>query len=86
MRYDSTQALIPALATEFGISDDGLTYTFTLREGVKFHNGDAFGPQDVIDTWNMIMNQDFAAFSTLGWDKITELTSPDDADRGDGHQ
>ena len=78
MRYDSTQALIPTPATEFSVSDDGLTYTFTLREGVKFHNGDAFGPQDVIDTWTMIMNPDFAAFSTLGWDKITELTSPDE--------
>lgn len=78
MRYDSTQAMIPALATEFGISDDGLTYTFTLRDGVKFHNGDAFGPQDVIDSWKMIMNPEFAAFSTLGWDKITDVTSPDD--------
>jgi len=78
MRYDSTQTLVPALATEFSISDDGLTYTFTLREGVKFHNGDAFGPQDVIDTWKMIMNEDFAAFSTLGWDKITDVTSPNE--------
>ena len=78
MRYDSTQQLIPALAESFEISDDGLTYTFTLREGVKFHNGDAFGPQDVIDTWKMIMNKDFAAFQTLGWDKITDITAPDD--------
>lgn len=77
VRYDSTQALIPALATEYSISDDGLTYTFTLRDGVTFHNGDAFGPQDVIDTWKMIMNKDFAAFSVLGWDKITDITNPD---------
>lgn len=78
MRYDSNQALVPALAEEFAISDDGLTYTFTLRQGVKFHNGDAFGPQDVIDTWKMIMNEDFSAFQTLGWDKITDITAPDD--------
>ena len=78
MRYDSTQALIPALAESFEISDDGLTYTFTLREGVTFHNGDAFGPQDVIDTWKMIMNEEFAAFTTVGWDKIADITAPDD--------
>jgi peptide/nickel transport system substrate-binding protein len=78
LRYDSTQALVPNLAEEFAISDDGLTYTFTLREGVKFHNGDAFGPQDVIDTWKMIMNEEFAAFDTLGWDKVTDITSPDE--------
>jgi peptide/nickel transport system substrate-binding protein len=78
LRYDSTQQLVPALAESFEVSEDGLTYTFTLREGVTFHNGDAFGPQDVIDTWKMIMNKDFAAFSTLGWDKITDITSPDE--------
>jgi peptide/nickel transport system substrate-binding protein len=78
MRYDSTQTLIPALAESFEISDDGLTYTFTLRQGVTFHNGDAFGPQDVIDTWKMIMNEEFAAFTTVGWDKVTDITAPDD--------
>ena len=78
MRYDSAQQLLPSLAESFEVSDDGLTYTFTLREGVTFHNGDAFGPQDVIDTWTMIMNEEFASFSTLGWDKITDITSPDE--------
>jgi peptide/nickel transport system substrate-binding protein len=78
MRYDSTQSLIPALAESFVISDDGLTYTFSLREGVTFHNGDAFGPQDVIDTWKMVMNEEFAAYTTVGWDKITDITAPDD--------
>lgn len=78
LRYDSTQALVPSLAEEFAISDDGLTYTFTLREGVTFHNGDAFGPQGVIDTWKMIMNEEFAAFDTQGWDKVTDITAPDE--------
>jgi peptide/nickel transport system substrate-binding protein len=78
MRYDSTQQLYPALAESFTISDDGLAYTFTLREGVTFHNGDAFGPQDVIETWKMVMNPDFAAYTTVGWDKVTDITSPDE--------
>ena len=33
----------PALATEWEVSDDGLTWTFTLREGVVFHDGIAIG-------------------------------------------
>ena len=41
----------PALATSWEISDDGTTYTFTLREGVVFHNGETFDAEDVVTTW-----------------------------------
>ena len=40
--------VIPALASDYKISDDGLTYTFTLREGVTFHNGEAVTVEDVV--------------------------------------
>ncbi|WP_326824682.1 ABC transporter substrate-binding protein [Streptosporangium sp. NBC_01756] len=36
---DATGKLQPWLAERWKVSDDGLTYTFTLREGVKFHDG-----------------------------------------------
>lgn len=39
--------LVPAVASDYKISEDGKTYTFTLREGVKFHNGKAVTAQDV---------------------------------------
>lgn len=41
----------PRLATEWTISDDGLVYTFTLREGVTFHNGEVFEADDVVYTF-----------------------------------
>jgi len=75
MGYDATQQLQPKLATEYSISDDGKTFTFTLREGVKFHNGDAFTADDVINSWKMIMNPDFGAFNQNGWDKIADITA-----------
>jgi peptide/nickel transport system substrate-binding protein len=36
---DSNGKIVPMLATEWKVSDDGLSYTFTLREGIKFHDG-----------------------------------------------
>ncbi len=46
--------IIPALATEWSVSDDGLQYTFTIRDGVKFHDGTALDAAAVkfnFDRW-----------------------------------
>jgi peptide/nickel transport system substrate-binding protein len=45
------QDIVPSLATDWKISDDGLTYTFTLRDGVTFHDGQPLTPQDVV--WSL---------------------------------
>lgn len=47
-RIDRTGRVVPGLATDWTVSEDGLTYTFTLREGVTFHDGTSFGPEDVV--------------------------------------
>jgi peptide/nickel transport system substrate-binding protein len=79
LAYNSKQQLRPALAESYEISDDGLTYTFTLRQGVTFHNGDPFTADDVIKTWEMLVNPDFPAWSRLGWEKIATIDVPDPA-------
>src|SRR5687767_3443996 len=43
---DNTE-VVPALAESYEISEDGLTYTFTLREGIKFSNGRDITAADV---------------------------------------
>ncbi|BCN32432.1 ABC transporter substrate-binding protein [Anaeromicropila herbilytica] len=40
--------LVPAVASKYDISDDGKVYTFTLRDGVKFHNGKLVTVDDLI--------------------------------------
>lgn len=44
--------IVPAVASEVEKSEDGMTYTFTLREGVSFHNGDPVEMDDVIYSIN----------------------------------
>lgn len=53
---DGLQTIIPSLATGWEISDDGLTYTFTLREGVTFHDGEPFTADDVVATFSRAIN------------------------------
>ena len=45
---DSTGNIIPALAKSWDISEDGCEYIFHLEENVVFHNGKAFGADDVV--------------------------------------
>ena len=47
VKVDENGSLINAVASEHKISDDGLVYTFTLRENVKFHNGNKVTAEDV---------------------------------------
>lgn len=53
---DGGQTIIPDLATKWDVSPDGLTYTFHLRQGVKFHDGTPFTADDVIATFERRRN------------------------------
>jgi peptide/nickel transport system substrate-binding protein len=45
---DASNRPIPMLAESHTVSKDGLTYTFKLRQGIKFHNGKEMGADDVV--------------------------------------
>src|SRR5207244_8191100 len=52
---DSGQTIIPDLAHSWEIAKDGKTYTFFLRQGVKFHDGGDFTAEDVKATYQRII-------------------------------
>jgi peptide/nickel transport system substrate-binding protein len=57
-RIDSVGNLQPSLAESWEISDDGLTYTFHLKQGVKFHDGTDFEASDVVFSWDRARGPD----------------------------
>ena len=54
---DDNFKTIPELATEWSVSPDGLTWTFKLREGVKFHSGKDFTSADVVYTFKRFFDE-----------------------------
>lgn len=56
---EDMENFVPILATEWEISDDGLTYRFLIREGVTFHNGNELTPEDVEYTFERGMVMDY---------------------------
>jgi peptide/nickel transport system substrate-binding protein len=90
---ESKTELVPMLATEVpttengGVSADGLTITFNLRDDIKFHNGDAMTAEDVAFTFQRgilsggsISPQWLMTEPILGstaWNDITDQLDPD---------
>ncbi len=69
-------SIVPNLASSWEISEDGLTYTFTLEDGVTFHDGSPFTSADVAFTFNRLVEVESPALNLLGQ---FEVTAPDDA-------
>ena len=56
--------LIPGIATDWEVSNNGLTWTVTLRDGVKYHDGSEVTPEDLRWTWWHSWSPESAEFTT----------------------
>jgi peptide/nickel transport system substrate-binding protein len=79
VEIDGSGAIQPALATDWTISEDNLSWTFTLREGVSFHDGTPFNAEAVTAQFTRILDP-ANELATLGqWEPIlTEVTANGD--------
>ena len=94
VRFTPDAQVVPGLAKSWDISTDGMTYTFHLRNGVKFHDGRSFSARNVISSFQRVL--DPATKGGRGWplfpiagaqdyaagkggNRIAGLTSPNDS-------
>lgn len=76
--YNEFNELELVLADSYEVSEDGLTYTFKLKEGVKFHDGSDFTSADVKYTWDYYRNPDNGAVRAGLFTGVSEIETPDD--------
>jgi peptide/nickel transport system substrate-binding protein len=76
---DDEFQVLPELATEWSVSDDGKTWTFKLREGVKFHDGSDFDSADVVYTFQRLLDpaQGFGSVAVLAFMTAEGIAAPD---------
>lgn len=66
------------LAEEFEVTDDGMEYTFHLREGVLFHDGEEFTADDARYTFEFHMDPENATIQSGEFEFIDSVETPDD--------
>ena len=75
--YDiETDTLEPRLATEYSHSEDGLVWTFKIREGVKFHDGTTMNAEAVKFSIDRTMEKGMGA--SFIWDPVSEIKVVDE--------
>jgi peptide/nickel transport system substrate-binding protein len=75
---DPEASIIPRLATDWQVSDDGLTYTFTLADNVTWHDGDPFTADDVVWTFNRLRDPDLGSPTVDLYSNIVDVQATGD--------
>jgi len=78
VQFDDKLNVIPDLAQKWEVSDDGLTYTFHIRTGLKFHDDAPLSAQDFVYTYNRTLDPKLASPHANKLKSITKAEAPDD--------
>ena len=78
VKPDENGNLIPAVASAYTIADSGDAFTFTLRDGVKFHNGKTVTVGDVVYSINRVAGKDSEKPLIAQFSAVASVEAPDD--------
>ena len=78
VELDQNLDIVPGLAESWEISDDGMTVTFDLREGVTFHDGTPMTSADVKASLDAILLEETGAVARAAISSISSVDTPDD--------
>lgn len=78
MKYDGNGKPVTDLAESYEYDEESLTYTFHLRQGVKWHDGEDFDAEDVVFTYRTLTEDETLSSSlTSDYEDIVQIASPD---------
>ncbi len=79
LKVDENFKLAPVLAESYQVSPDGKTWTFKLRKGVKWHDGQPFTSADVKYYYDWLRDPKNAAINQPNFKDVADVATPDDA-------
>lgn len=77
MELNAYMQLEPALASAYTVSEDGLLYTFSLRQGVLFHDGRLLTAQDVVASFDRVLDPATGSPSAWRFDQLVSVSALD---------
>ncbi|PYZ99123.1 glutathione ABC transporter substrate-binding protein [Alteribacter lacisalsi] len=78
LRFDENMEIVPVLAEDYEFSDDATEITFTLREGVTFHDGTEFNAETVKENLDFVRDTDNGLARSSFFSFIEDVTVDDD--------
>jgi len=72
--------IINAIAESYTVSEDGLKYTFKIRKGIKFHNGNTLDMKDVEYSLNRMSGKDGSPMSKSVFENLDKITVENDSE------
>lgn len=78
VNLDADLVVVPALAESWEFNDDATMLTLNLRQNVTFHDGSAFTSEDVVASFERILNEETGAAARANYLSIASIDTPDD--------